>query len=272
MNFNVLNYKIRKRYFKLFSEKIYSSYEDALAHCSKKGYENDIITQLIKTKAVKFRENFKDSSDVHFPNNNILAVLAAINSLKEKNKPINVIDFGGGDGKIYFLLKRCIAENIKINWYVVETSAMVNTFKELETANLFFRDDLSKLLETLDEVDILHTACAFQYTPDPIGFLKTMSYSKATYKIFNRQSLNAASQDLWTIQRSLLSWHGSKDTKTDFKDCEFKYPHLNMSIGTFEKIIRECNNILYTFEDNTGIKKVNKEKIIGKSYVVKIKN
>ena len=167
-------------------------------------------------------------------------------------------------------MELCISEKIKLNWYVIETTAMVHTFKELETGNLFFRDDLSKILDELEYIDILHTACAFQYTPNPEYFLKLMCDSKATYKIFNRQSLNFNNQNLWTIQRSLLSWHGSKENKVAFEDCEIKYPHLNMSLKNFEEIVKTKNKILYTYEDSTGIKKVNREKIIGRSYVVQL--
>ena len=271
MNLNVLNYKIKKRYFNIFGERIYSNYIEALANCSTEGYENEVITQLIKNKAIKFRADFNNKTPIHFKNNNILALLSTLNGLVQNNEIVNVIDFGGGDGSIYFLLKRCISKKIKLNWYVVETSAIVKAFKDLETENLFFRDDLTQLLKTLSHVDILHTACAFQYTPEPVQFLTNISNSNAQYKIYNRQSLNAGERYLWTIQRSLLSWHGSKDTKIDFKNCEIKYPHLNMPVSEFEKIVQNKNEILYTFEDNTGIKKVNKENIIGKSYVVALR-
>ena len=86
--------------------------------------------------------------------------------------------------------------------------------------------------------------------------------------VFNRQSLTEGDLDVVTVQRSLLSWHGSAETGgVDFEDREVRYPHTSMQVKKMEEILRRGYDILYTFEDNTGFRKLRGERILGKNYV-----
>jgi hypothetical protein len=121
-------------------------------------------------------------------------------------------------------------------------------------------------------IDVFYTSGTIQYTPDPYYFLKLISDSKARFKIFNRQSLNVGNKDLWTVQSSRLSWHGGTELQlAGVADREIRYPHVNIALAHFEKIVTEKNTVLYTFEEQSGVQKVNKENIIGKSYVMERK-
>lgn len=270
MNWEVLKFKISKRYYQFFGEKTYASYEAAMKDCSAQGYENDIITQFVKEKALKTRAEENKKNLNHLYNPNLLSVLAIINLLKTTKKSINIIDFGGGDGGLFLHLKACIGDDFPINWYVVETPANVVAMKAFETEHLHFESDLAKLVQSLDSIDLIHTSCTLQYTHDPYFYLKEICHSKAQYIIFNRQILNNTGKDIISIQRSLLSWHGSKESIQNFKDCEVRYPHFNMAIQNFEKIITEKHKILLTYEDYTGFTEFNKRFAynIGKSYCI----
>jgi putative methyltransferase (TIGR04325 family) len=189
-----------------------------------------------------------------------------------QHNAINVIDFGGADGGHYLLIRQLIKPETRLKWTVVETAEMVKAMHIFATDELSFCDNLDDAIQKMGKIDILHTAGTIQYTPNPYQFVEKMVHSAADYLIFNRQSLNQNDADLITIQRSLLSWHGSNDVKSAaFVDCEIRYPHTNISLKKFEEMVQQRFAITYTYEDITGVKKVPKETIVGKSYVLKKK-
>ncbi len=269
MNLNVLKYKINKRVIWLFGDKKYKNYSDALKDCFSKGYESNVVIDFVMEKAKRHRQMF-NASTPNITNLNVLSLLSLINALAARNKTIRVIDFGGGDGGHYLQIRQLISEKITLNWQVVETSDMVKALQPFSTNELSFCDDLDEAIRKGEEIDIIYTAGTLQYTPNPYAFIEKMTQSSADYLIFNRQTLNANPLDLITIQRSLLSWHGSSDvSNVTFTDCEIRYPVTNMSVQKFEDIVQKKYALLYTFDDLSGMIKVRNEKIIGKSYVLK---
>jgi putative methyltransferase (TIGR04325 family) len=234
--------------------------------CIEKGYENQMLIRFMKEKGIAARANL---SPIPHLNSSTLAIIAAIEKLNRNAQTITVIDFGGASGGHYLAVRPQIDKNIQLNWYVIETPALVAAFQAFETEELHFSSDLTRTLQSLSQVDLVHTSGTLQYTPEPYTFLQQLCEVKAMYKIFNRQSLNTADETLISVQRSLLSWHGQINANESFKDAEIRYPHTNMSVSEFERIIVQRHKILFTYDDATGIKKVNRMPIIGKSYCVK---
>jgi putative methyltransferase (TIGR04325 family) len=270
MNFNVIKYKINKRLIRLFGDKTYNSYSDALKNCVSNGYENNVIIDLAKEKTRLYRQNIENGVVPHAENLSIFPLLSLINELARQNKPINVIDFGGADGGHYLIIRQLLANTIRLNWQVVETSEMVKGMQAFATNELSFCDNLDKAIQEMGAIDILFTSGTLQYTPNPYDFIDKMLNSNADYLIFNRQSLNVGDRDLITIQRSLLSWHGSKEIKNaTFVDQEISYPHTNISVQKFEALLNAHYKVVYTYADASGVKKVRNETIVGKSYVLK---
>jgi putative methyltransferase (TIGR04325 family) len=272
LTLNVLKYKINKRIIQLFGDKQYASYSDALKDCISNGYENDAIINLAKDKAKAARQAMAECVKLHVLNLNIFPLFSLINELSTQHNSLNVIDFGGADGGHYLMIRQLIRPDIRLKWIVVETAEMVKAMRLFATDELSFCDNLEGAIQKMGKIDILHTAGTIQYTPNPYQCVEKMLESGADYLIFNRQSLNQSDADLITIQRSLLSWHGSNDVKSAaFVDCEIRYPHTNISLKKFEAMVQQNFSITYTYEDITGIKEVQKETIIGKSYVLKKK-
>lgn len=269
MNLNVLKYKINKRIIKILGDKSYNSYSEALKDCLSNGYENDAIMKLTKEKAILYRKNIANGQLPHITNLNIFPLVSLINELSQDKTSLHIIDFGGADGGHYLLARQLLRKEISLNWQVVETAEMVKAMQAFKTNELSHSDNLDATIELTDKIDILYTSGTLQYTPNPYDFLEKMLNSGAEYLVFNRQSLNFNDHDLITIQRSLLSWHGSEDITTKFTDCAIRYPHTNMSLKKFEAMIQEKYTILYTYDDASGVKKVQNETIVGKSYVLK---
>ena len=180
-------------------------------------FDNSLIND-IKEKTALYRKNIENGVLPNVDNLNIFPLISLINELSKSKIKLNVIDFGGGDGGHYLLIRQLLSKEISLNWQVVETSEMSKAMQAFATDELSYSDNLTETLEKTPEIDILYTSGTLQYTPNPYDFLEKMTNSNAEYLVFNRQSLNANDGDLITIQRSLLSWHGSSDLSTKFTE------------------------------------------------------
>lgn len=74
-----------------------------------------------------------------------------------------VLDFGGGCGIHY---KQAALPTVR--WAVVETPAMVQRAKVLETDQLRFFTSIDDARNWLGDIDVLHSNGAIQYTPEPL--------------------------------------------------------------------------------------------------------
>jgi putative methyltransferase (TIGR04325 family) len=270
MNINVLRYKISKRIHLLIGDRKYKTYADAMTNCLSKGYDNPAIVSLTTKKGLSYRQHIETCVTPHISDLNVFPLLALINNLSEKKDPINVIDFGGGDGAHYLQLRQLLNKNIGLKWQVVETPEMVKNMRVFTTNELSFSERLCQVIQNTPQIDILYTSGTLQYTSNLYDYIERMVNSNADFLVFNRLSLTINTDDVITIQRSLLSWHGARVvTDVKFVDKEVRYPHTNISIKKFEEMIQKKYAIVCTYDDDTGVKKVLNETIIGRSYILK---
>jgi len=255
---------------KLFKEDIFQSYKEALEKCSIKGYENEDVVSLVKAKAISYRQIIEKEQYLKI-NPGVIALLEVAKRMPNIFGRIVIFDFGGADGIYYLQIRKCLPADIKILWCVIETAEMVSEMKDLETEELrFFESTKDALNYSGHPPQIFHTSGTIQYTPDPIFFISEICNSGANYLVFNRQSLTRNDRSIISIQTSLLSWHGEGTLPKGFKDRIIKYPHTNVSKSEFEKILLDKYKILYTYDDSSGVKMVNREDIIGLCYICEI--
>lgn len=114
----------------------------------------------------------------------------------------SVLDFGGGCGIHY---KQAALPNCR--WAVVETPAMVQRARELETANLRFFSDIDDAAAWLGPIDVMHSNGALQYAPDPEQKLKKLCGLRATTMLWYRVIFSAGGSERET-QSSLLGDNG----------------------------------------------------------------
>lgn len=263
---------IRRLFFK---EKVYKSYHEAAVKCPSELYQQESIIHLVTERAKQFRTKISVNGAIcHMENVGALCLLDAINrlSLALKNQSIIVLDFGGGDGSYYWYVRKSLARHIHLQWYVIETPAMVIAMQEFSTNELHFVFSIQEALQkTENKADIVFASGSIQYTEKPWQTLNDLLSAEATYMIFNRQSLSLENFDIISIQSSLLSWHGAGSIPTGFSDRLIKYPHTSIRLCCFEETIKEKYNILYTYPEISGVKHTNKLKVIGLSYLCECK-
>lgn len=214
--------------------KLFNSYESAIAEC-KRGYEEDSIVMVVYNKTKIYRDALMSGkfivSDIRS-----LSTFAGL-SMAISGNELNVIDFGGACGAHYFFTKALLSSRIDLRWHVVETANMVNMASSLEDGQLKFYDDLEKAKNALGRVDIVFTSSTLQYVPQPYESLKRLTECGASNIFITRGGLSTLSSELIVIQTTNLSANGPGPMPAGMKDSVTKYPVTFARKDKFEEII-----------------------------------
>ncbi len=251
--------------------KVYLDYETALKASSPKAYQADELIDVVFQKTMKFKQSLNKYPIYISPSiaNSICSLVPIIT--EKENKQIHIIDFGGACGALYFQIRHFIPQNLKIQWAVVETPAMVLKAKSLENEELTFHDSLDSALNILPNLDIFHTSGTIQALSKPREYLQKIVNLRARYIFFNRVGVNQGNKDIYTVHRSKLSWNGPGVLPEGFQDKWVKYPFSFLSEDFFLNTIQKLYNIITKFEDNSGFYPVWGYKVKGYAILGKIK-
>jgi putative methyltransferase (TIGR04325 family) len=99
----------------------------------------------------------------------------------EIGSPRTVLDFGGGCGLHY---KQAQLRDVR--WAVVETGAMVDRSRPLETDRLRFFTGIAEAMCWLGNIDLMHSNGALQYTPKPLLTLEQLCGLGARRMLWHR--------------------------------------------------------------------------------------
>ncbi|WP_170137695.1 methyltransferase, TIGR04325 family [Chitinophaga dinghuensis] len=262
---------MRKRFNnRILKEKTYNTYAEAAEKCKRSLYEDNAIVQLLADKA-KDNSFTKPSAKPLNPGCLALADVISRQLIQHPAKPITVLDFGGGNGDYYYNTRRIIDKKILLKWVVVETPAMAKMLQPYQTQELFFTDTIDKAMALFqNNLDILFTSGTLQVMPEPYKTIEMLCNTNSNYMVFHRQSLSLEDFDIISIQTSLLSWHGSTKLPDNFKEKIIKYPYTSIQRTKFEDQLKNTNyQLLYTFDEATGVKRVNSYNVQGTSYIYK---
>ncbi|MBD2187103.1 methyltransferase, TIGR04325 family [Pseudanabaena mucicola] len=256
-------------------EKLYQSYEEALANCTKNGYEDDLLTNVILFKTINYAKILENNYLKLTPTTAFsLSALASIVSAKAR-KSLTVVDVGGACGVHYFEFRKVCDPSLSIQWYVVETATMAQKAKNtLQSEELHFVDSLDEVLGLINEpIDLLHTSGTLQCVPNPLTFLNKILNSNADYILFNRLGLNRTDEtDVIKIHFSRLSSNGvGTDLPSGVEDRLLSYPFTFLSEKKFLSKVFENKNyeILTSYNDLTGIFSIPSYEIVGGGYLLK---
>ncbi|MFN8115499.1 MAG: methyltransferase, TIGR04325 family [Bacteroidia bacterium] len=246
-------------------QKYYNSYQDALKDSDIESYYSDDLINVIfeKTKIYKKELQLKAHQSFNSSEVNLLTAILLVYKFK-KSETINVIDFGGACGSHYYQVRECLEKNIKLKYCVVETSAMVRKAKVLSSDELSFNENLENTAYSYNsDIDLIHTSGTLQSIDEPYKYLEKIFNCNATYILFNRLTMTTGNRDLITVQTSKLSSNGIGSLPDGFKDRLVKYPHINIRKSKFDSMLSEKYEIVYCFNETSGIIHSNKEFILG---------
>lgn len=251
------------------SQKLYNSYEDALAVCRGAYEENDLVNVVYEKTRL-----YRDSLLIQHPFvSEIISLRTLIGlSLSIRGSELNVIDFGGACGAHYFLAKTVFGERITLRWHVVETPKMVSKAIGLEDGQLRFFDDLQKAKSGFDRVDLVFSSGALQYVPRRYEFLEQLIECRAANIFITRVGLSTLPKELVIVQKSNLSANGPGPMPKGMRDGVVQYPVTFARKDKFEKILSQNYSIDILFDEDKGAYQAGSHSIDMYGYFGSIKN
>ena len=225
----------------------FASYDAALAFCSGIGYEHDTLIDAILWSTEQLRDRLAAESPLEIEGidfKNLMVMERAV-----RNGELSVIDFGGACGAHYFKARAYFGDRVKIHWHVVETAAMVAHCTRLAGGDLHFHESMESAREACPEADLMFTAGAIVYTPDPLAFTRRIVESNARFLYITRQGLLEDNRTVVTVQERKIS-KGVRPLPPGMDDALLRYPATWVPRTAFEAVLAEGYHVeLHVVED-----------------------
>lgn len=203
----------------------YESFAEALSDST--GYHTEEITTKV---AGRLEEQKRSAQTIQLDprSQQILAALAVVIS----SRPgciLRVIDFGGGTGHYYYLMRRYLDQ---LSWAVLETPEMVAACRAFATEGLSYHSSP----ETLSgEYDVVIMSSVLQALEKPLSTFRDIA-QRAPFCIINRLPLISSDKDRLTIQRVPPSIYKAS------------YPFWFFSEGLFLRAVEDTHRLLMRWE------------------------
>jgi putative methyltransferase (TIGR04325 family) len=210
---------------------IFSDFASALAACGP-GYGNAVIADVIayKTALAVDPRNFAPEQAV----NSILSVGIAAAEIVER--PLTVLDFGGGCGFHYFRVTAAMQSQLR--WAIVETPTMAQRAMKLAEGRFEVFTEIAAVTAALGRIHLVHASSAIQYAPDPLGTLRALATLQARYFMLARFPVWSRSQ-LVGVQTSPLAANGIGPMPPEIADRQVRYP---VTFANFDDVMRTMDS------------------------------
>lgn len=192
----------------------YANWDIALKRCS--GYENEIILNkviestnlVIAGKAAFERDGI--AFDKSIINPLLLTSLFYIKNKRESSKKLNIMDFGGSLGSIYFQHKHYLDLLKPFKWIIIEQEHYVNYGKNnLETNELVFHANYNELIKN-NKLDVAIFSSVLQYLENPYLILNEIMQINVPYILIDLTSIveGLKKKEIITIQKIRKEMYG----------------------------------------------------------------
>ena len=152
-------------------EGVYNSWADASNLASNSGFNSDKWLNVSKSKLLEFRKKTARSTCVSPTSNrscNLPKVFSTARSFDKNFKTI--LDFGGGLGTHYELMRHCLKDEIDIDYHVVETENNVEEAVKLWENRIKFHSEINSSIKP----DLCYSNSVLQYVEDWKGTIKSL--------------------------------------------------------------------------------------------------
>jgi putative methyltransferase (TIGR04325 family) len=244
-------------------KEIFPNYAAALAACGP-GYNDAVIADVIayKTAIPIDHRQFTPEQAI----NSILAV--GIAAAEIGDRPLTVLDFGGGCGFHYFRVVPTI--RIPLRWAVVETPTMAERAIKLSQGRFRVFTDIAAAAAALGRIDLVHASSSIQYVPDPLGVLKTLAAQQSRYFGLIRFPLWGRPQ-IVGMQTSTLSENGIGPMPPNVADRLVNYPVTFTNIDEVMQTLAGYEIAMSTVSPSSTYE-IHSEPVQGLSVIFRAKN
>jgi len=253
-----------------FDRKIYPSYEAALQDCTTNGYRDHSLAEIVYEKTKRFKDSLQShvfSHDYFLERRNRFL----IQTLQRLSDTIHVIDYGGGCGQHYFMVRNSFHKTKKLVWCVVETNEMCVWGKKLENCELHFFESFKEAIQALEKVDFMYASGLLQHVPDPYLCLQEMTQSGIHMLLLSRLCFTPGPNELYFVCRTMLSNNCFSGLPPGFMDKEVAYPYVVMTKKRFDEIVNTHYTYVDGFEDRSGIYAVRNLPLHGSTVLYQLK-
>ena len=163
----------------------YKNWPDAIKNSL--GYGSNVIFKKSKEsflKVINGKAQYERDSVLFYTkkiNNFLINILFEI---KNKNKPLKVLDFGGSFGSTYFQNYSILSDKKKFHWSIIEQPEIVQfANKQKLNENLNFFSDKNKYIDKY-RPDVILFSSVVQYLQYPFNLINFFIKKKINYFIF----------------------------------------------------------------------------------------
>jgi putative methyltransferase (TIGR04325 family) len=203
------------------SKKFYPSFDVALGACGNSGYLDEEIARVVVEKTAIRRRSIRELTYQVNVENDFRAIFVA--GLITGKASFAVLDFGGGGGNYYNLVRSMISQSTKLKWVVVETKVMCEAAQKLATEELVFSHSITEADEVYGPFDLVFASGSVQYASDPEDVLKRLCNCRGRFIYITRTPMNDHISAVG-VQSSMLSSNGPGPLPEMFTDKRVLYP------------------------------------------------
>jgi putative methyltransferase (TIGR04325 family) len=195
---------------------IFPNFAAAAAACGS-GYNDSDIADVIayKTTLPVDTRQFAPEQAI----NSVLAV--GIAAAATTDRPLTVLDFGGGCGFHYFRV--VAAASASLRWAVIETPTMAIRAEKLSRGRFEVFTDVAAAAATLGHIDLVHASSSIQYVPEPLATVKELAALRPRYFALLRFPWWRGPQTVG-VQPSALAGNGIGPMPPNIADRQVMYP------------------------------------------------
>jgi len=242
------------------AHKLSPSWEAAAAQESPGGYEALDLVELIQTRTAYLRDHAADYTRTTTD----LCLALAIGKIA--GDLVSVVDLGGACGAHYFIAKHLFPQ-VRFDWRVVETPAMVRAAERFTTGELSFYTNLAAAWSKLTPPLIAHTAGTLQCVPCPLDLFRALAGLGAPCLLLNRAGVHDGARPIYSLHRHQLRENGQGVLPERFRDRPVAYPFAFVPRADLETEIRSAGyRIKMTAHDPSGIFPIENVQLTGLSY------
>ena len=216
----------------------YASWEEASRQTT--GYNADTIIERVRTSALKVKNGqvvyerdaiTYDEAPVYFH------VLAALLYAASRNgNRLNVLDYGGSLGTLYYQHKKFLQNIAELHWCIVEQPAFVKVGQQdFQDGQLHFFFDVAEAVAQYKPQIVLFES-SLQYLPDPYATVREVMQYNIPFFFIDRIAFSPDNNDRLTIQKVPPAFYDAS------------YPCWFPSRGKFMQMMTERYRLLGTFK------------------------
>lgn len=181
----------------------YSTWEDARRECL--GYEDHSILDRVIAATAAVRDGRaafeRDGSTFTDPRPPFPVLTVLLMAALRQNGSLNVLDFGGSLGSLYFQCRPFLRSLERLAWTIVEQPHFVEAGRrEFENGVLTFHDTLDAACKA-SVPDVVILSGVLQYLPEPERTLRSIMDYRPRFIVIDRTPLTLSGKDLIAIQR-----------------------------------------------------------------------